>query len=289
MLTEPDPAKCPAIVIFDAPRVTGFDPPLFHISRSAGFIHFVRANDYLGACQYLITPTEVLDYLSFRERKLKQLPPGKASISEQALVGQFMGGDLDDHPHKKYEGVFNALIDDREEWDISFITENFGDHVTYSVGDSSPTKHYRILTELAKLTRVELKAFKERFRLALEAVREDRFTLPYRFAVPRTNCGFLILAVPSDISSKARIALTNSSAASKYDFAVTRHVSLSIVRKTPYLDIEWMFIEGDNAKNAEIEEYLATAPFRPTKEKEEPRYRFDSDILGRELREMDGG
>jgi hypothetical protein len=86
------------------------------------------------------------------------------------------------------------------------------------------------------------------------------------------------------MAENARNALRNFSLASKYEFAVEKHVSMSIVLRTPHIDIEWMFTEGRNEPNAELEAALKrNYPFRNASEKLLPRYSLDSDELKRVL------
>lgn len=41
--------------------------PRFHVSQTIGLIHILDVLDYPGVCQYLITPTEIAEYLTWRE------------------------------------------------------------------------------------------------------------------------------------------------------------------------------------------------------------------------------
>jgi hypothetical protein len=276
-LPDSSPDRLAAVVIYDAPQPEGFNPPQYCVSGSAGFVHFIKAADYLGVCQSLITPTEVQEYLAFRQQAMRSLVFAPASVSEAALVGQFMGGDLTAIPNEKYSRAHHALLDDREEWDVSFLTERLGQQITYREGDQSQTSHYRILAELAKLTRSELKELKSRLQLTLEAVATDQFRLPYRFAVPRTDCGFLLFPVPSDLHGKARTALHNFSVASKHELEVSKHIALSVRKTDGYIDIEWMYLAGPVEPNAEVDALLAeNYPFRPVRSGMRPRYKFAS-------------
>jgi hypothetical protein len=274
------PTQICSIVIYHAPEPADFYPPKHCESRSAGFVHFIAARDYFGICEFLVTPVEVLDYLTFREHAVKSLSLAPAPVSEAALVGQFMGGDLRAIPHERYSMVFDALIQDRDNWDISFLTQNLGEQITYREGDNSDTSHYRILTQLAKLTRSELRELKTRLRLTLEAVRADEFRLPYRFAVRRNDCGFLFLPVQTDMHQSARQALQNFSLASKHELKVTKHVSLSVCKAQQFIDIEWMYVDGPVTPNPEIDALLAqNYPFRKLKEELKPRYEFEASSL----------
>lgn len=274
-------ASLPGVVVYEAPSIPDFVPPHHCVSRRAGFIHFIRAADYLGVCQFLVTPTEVVDYLAFREQAMRALDFAPQFVSESALVGQYMGGDPTALPNERFAGALGALIQDQEKWDVSFLTERMGDQISFRDGsDTSTTSHYRILAEMAKLSRSELRTLKERLVRTLDAVRANRFELPYRFAVPRTDCGFLLLPVQREQRASMRTALHNFTLASKYDFKVSKHIGIAINSERRHIDILWMFVDGAFEPNPALESLLReNNPFRRTLEQMQPRYQFDTDAL----------
>ncbi len=272
------------IVIYRAGRLSGFRPARFHISDTAGFIHFISDTDYFRVCRYLVTPTEIVEYFQFREQVLSRHEIDNAKISESALIGQYMAGDLNDVPDPKFERALNALQDDTDDWELSFITKNLGDQIAYRIGDDSETSHYKILAQLAQLSRAELREFKLRLRLSLEAVRDDRFEPPYRFVVPRLDCGFVIFPVPRNLFSRARTALHNYTLLSKHEFQLGKHIGLSVRRNNGMLELEWMYVEEEHHADSDIDRMLrANSPFRRTHDKMMPRYFFDTDRLKTEL------
>jgi hypothetical protein len=281
-LPDAPPTRLSSIVIYHASSTTEFYAPKYCISRSAGFVHFIAAKDYFGVCQSLVTPAEVLEYLAFREDVVKLLNLAPAQVSEAALVGQFMGGTITIKaiPHERYANILDALIQDREQWDISYLTDHLGEQIKYRDGDASATQYYRILAQLAKLSRAELRELKILLGHATEAVRTDTLELPYRFALPRNDCGFLLLAVPSNMHPKAHQTLMNVSLLSKYELKVSKHVSLSMRRVKSFLDIEWMYAEGPVKANEKLDAFLArNYPFRKLREDLRTRYQFNNDDL----------
>ena len=80
--------------------------------------------------------------------------------------------------------------------DMSGIIKQFAERVTT---DAHVTEYYAILKELAKLKRSELREYKARFRLCMEKCRSGDFTLPYRMASPRTNCGFVFIPLTEEV------------------------------------------------------------------------------------------
>lgn len=271
-----------ALVIYRVDEPAGFAPPRSYNSRHAGFVHFMSARDYFNVCHLFVTPTEVIDYLAFRERLLCAFPQQASAVSEAALAGQFLL-EVDGAPAERYSGALSALREAREHWDLSYVTDNLGDQIMYRAGDDrSDTSHYRILSELAKLSRSELAALKERFRFALEAVREDRFVPPYRFAVPRTDCGFMVVAALPEMHATLETGLGNLSAGSKYAFRTTKHVGLAVARRDGYIDLLWLYLESPWRHDEEIERLLRESnPFRATSGRSIPRYLFDVATLRR--------
>jgi hypothetical protein len=281
--------KLYSVVVYRMPTIDGFAPSRVYDSRSAGFVHFIRDTDYLAVCQHLLTPAEIADYLDFRRSILVKWPSA-AGVSETALVGQYFAGDHEAEPASKYQAIVGAIQEHESNWSMSHIFSKLGSKVTYREGDQSETSHYRILTEFAKLSRSELREFKLRFELALDAARADRYELPYRMACPRTDCGFLILPVTSEDQQFARIALRNLSLASKHEFGVRRHVSLSVSSDAPDFNIEWMYVDSSVAPNPELDAKIQRdAIFRSTSDKQIPRYLLSTDVLRRVFGDAQSG
>lgn len=254
-----------------------------YASRTIGFVHILRDIDYFGICRILVTPAEIRDFLAFRERVMVRGSPAPA-VSEAALVGQFLVDAENAAPNERFRKAFIALRDDPDDWDISFMTQRLGDQIAYQEGDPSEQSYYKLLAEIAKLSRSELREFKLRLRLALEAVREDRYEPPYRFAVPRTNCGFLLLPVIQEMRPMARNALRNFSLASKHEQKVEKQVGAAIWKSGKHIDIEWLYTEYPNEPNPELDELLRRdSPFRSTRERLLPRYYFETERLKRLL------
>ncbi len=136
----------------------------YHESRTAGIIHIIPTENYKGIIQTLITPTEVMDYFSYRESLIERWGEHLNSLPEQALVGHYIGGEENDRPeltHVKYLEEINKNVD---EWDITGIIHLYADRITDS--GEQPTDYYKIVVNLARLSRNDLKLFKERYELS---------------------------------------------------------------------------------------------------------------------------
>jgi hypothetical protein len=254
-------------------------------STSAGLVHFLSDAEYAEVCRVLSTPIEILDYLTFRATMANTHASVTAAVTERALLGQFIAEESDAVPSAHYEAVFDAWRDDASAYDLAWMLRQLGARVMYREGaDVSETSHHSILREFAMLSRSELAMFKTYLRLSLEAVRADKYALPYRMFVPRRQCGFAVIPMTTDMAPEARRFLTSMGQVSKHVFQATRHIALSIVQRDGAIDIEWMYAEGSPQPNPELEAKLAEYwPFRTSSERNMPRYFFDTDALNRVL------
>jgi hypothetical protein len=187
------------------------------------------AHDYLGIVRTLLTPGEVAEYLSFREELIDRWETEILAVPEPALVGQYLHGDSEARPSLDYLEHLKTLEHRAEEWDMSEVIARFPDRVTT---DNAPTDYYPIVRELALLKRNELREFKKRFQMSVEKARANTFVLPYRIAVPRTNCGFVFIPITKDMLPHRRTGLMNLTFAHKYDQRLPKCIGVSIADRT---------------------------------------------------------
>ena len=118
------------------------------------------------------------------------------------------------------------------------------------------------------LGRSELRELRTYLRLSLEAVRADRFELPYRLTCTSTKCGFLVLPGSAEFRLRAREALESLAVASKYELGMDRQVSLAMWRSGEIIDIDWLYTDGPNPPDEKLDKRLEHAyPFRTISEK----------------------
>ena len=244
-----------------------------HRSRTAGLIHIIPANDYLGIVRTLLTPTEIADYLSFRAALINKWESEIAEFSESALVGHFLGGDLNAPPSNEFIWYLHNLDHRIDEWDMSGIIAMFPDRVTT---DNLVTDYYSIVRELALLNRTELHEFKKRFQLSLEKARANEFVLPYRMALPRTNCGFVFFPVTKEVLKQRRNGLRNFTFAHKYEMKLPKCIGVSIADDTDgWFTAEWLYAEFSWTKDEQLEQLLRNNyPFRMVNQREVASYTY---------------
>jgi len=261
-------------------KVVVFDPgagtvplqfPQFHRSHTAGFIHLIDARHYVDICDVLVTPSEIWEYLEAREAILER---GEPRVSEAALLGQFVDQAVSQPSDASFAGVLVRLLRDDRQFDMRFLTAKFPERTYRTIGDN-PLDYYRILSEVARLNRADLRAFKERISLCIEVVRRDEFAMPYRFVSLRTGCAFVFVPCTLDQMLRRLNALQNLTTAAKYDLKCDRAIGVVVARDGSDFLMDWALVEHPWVKDDELDELLrANYPFRPVREVVEPRYKL---------------
>lgn len=244
----------------------------FHQSSTAGVIHLFCKEDYFGLIETLITPAELHEYLSYREQLIVNFPEAVNLLPEQALLGQYLVTEHVLPPNIEYAEYLKRLdLFDTESWDMTGVINTFPDRMR---DYKNTTDYYFILTQLAKMTRGELKAFKERFVISFELANENKSTLPYRFSVPRLDCGFVFIPSRREDKKSKHNLLTNLTLVHKYEQKNTKCIgAIFINHHEKWCDVDWCYVDCDWAYNEELENILSECyPFRPVSEKKAERY-----------------
>ena len=243
----------------------------YHKSETAGIIHMLSFESYEKIIRTLLTPAEVFEYLEFREQIIIKHLESTNSISEESLLGQYIVADFESTPDRKFSGVLSTLKSDIEAWDMTGIIHLFPKRVTHT---GSKTDYYYILREIAKLMRHELKIFKERFKLSMVSSKANKFKLPYRFAIPRLNLGFVLIPLCDDQRSNRINGLTNLTLGHKYDQKLQKCVGATFLHEEDgWFSVELCFIDAPWEPNSEMDELLKNNfPFRKVSEKIVYRY-----------------
>ena len=249
--------------------------PRYHVSRTAGFIHIMHWPDYRSLVQTLLTPIELADYLAFRE---SLLPATQTIPSEEALLGQYLLDERDAEPHERFAGALDALMAEHEKFDLTWFFDGMAARTYFATG--GPRSYYRILQEMAKLTRTELGYLKQRLSLAMDAAKEDRFARPFRFVAPRNDCGFMILPLTHELVQERLDGLQTLTLAAKYDQKTSRQVGISVAREGREVLLDFAFVEGPWQSDAELDERLRSDyPFRQLNTQLLPKYNFRTEDL----------
>jgi hypothetical protein len=188
-------------------------------------------------------------------------------VSESALIGQYLLEHFLSPPDPRFERAALSRGGPTA-CEFSFVLETLAAKIAAQDSEYADIDSYGILSELALLGRYELRALKLELRLALEAVRADRFELPYRMVSARTGCGFLVVPVTSEFHDRAVNALASLSLASKYELDLGRQVGIGMWKESEFVDIEWIFLKGSNTPDLDLEERMEFGyPFRRSSER----------------------
>ncbi len=257
----------------------------YHKSSTAGFIHVLRIDDYLGICNTLITPAEIKKYFLFREKLFTDWSR-ETDVFEQAIVGQFLYGEFDVCPSNHYMQYYNAFLNKADDFSINGFLQQFREHIDHVTGGFERNDYYRILVEFSKLTRTELSDIKTRILLCLDAARDNEFKKPYRIIAPTTGCGFVFVPLTNDLVKYRMTGLQNITFAAKYDCQLAKCVGISFGYEDNQFLIDWAFADFPWEFNQELENLLKDkSPFRPLKYGEKPPYSFNPNELEKPLGE----
>jgi len=272
MLISPkDPDRLVSVIVYRVPPKTrAFRAARFKKNRNGAFVHILRDADYFEIVHHFVTPAELTDYFGFRREILINWDAAATAVSEAALIGQYLLEHYSSPPDERFESASRSRGGPTA-CEFSFVLDSLATTIASQEGDYADTDYYEVLAELARLARYELRALKQQIRLALEAVRGNRFELPYRIASARTGAAFLVLPVTTEFHDRALGALRSLSLASKYELGLERHVGIGMWRNSEFVDIEWLFLNGRNLPDPDLEERLAhNYPFRRTSEQRLP-------------------
>ena len=266
-VTSGDPDAFINLVIYRVPEKSrAFRAPRFKRSRNGGFVHILRDAEYFEICAHFATPAELTDYFTFRRDLLLDWDSASAAVSEAALIGQYLLEDYSSAPDQRFERASHSFGGPLA-CEFSFVLDSLAAQIATQESEYGDTDCYEILAELALLGRHELRALKHQLRRALDAVRADRFELPYRIASTRTGCGFVVVPVTKDFRDRGHDALRSLTRAAKHELALDRQVGIGMWKDTEFIDIHWIFIEGENAPDPELDQRLThNYPFRTASE-----------------------
>ena len=271
LIPPKNPDMLVSVIVYRVPPKTrAFRAARFKKNRNGGFVHILRDADYFEIAHHFVTPAELIDYFGFRRDILINWDPAATAVSEAALIGQYLLEDYSSAPDERFEGASRSRGGPTA-CEFSFVLDSLAADISSQEGDFADTDCYEILSELARLARYELRALKQQVRLALEAVRANRFELPFRIASSRTGGGFLVLPVTKEFNDRAYQALQSLSLASKYELNLERQVGIGMWRNSEFIDIEWIFLNGSNLSDPDLDERLAHSyPFRRASEQRLP-------------------
>ena len=245
------------------------------VSKRAGFVHFLPAEEYTRVLGTLVTVPEIVGYFEHRERLCREAGSEIDRLTEKALVGHYLVGS-DDQPEEVHARAVDALDDDLGSFDISGILRNYRDRM-YFTEATQPTRapeYYAILKELARLPRACLRVWKDRFMWAWSKCGgpNDALELPTRFSLG-TGCAFVMIPLPDGMPFQP--ALEQLTWAAKYDLRSDRCIGMTFRLDGEHRLVESMHIDEPWQPDDEMERLLRDKyPFRSARVQAVPSYTF---------------
>lgn len=227
----------------------------FYKSSQIGLIHLFHSQDYRNICKYLVTPSEINQYLEFRERFYQFNPDISDSLTEQYFLGHFLETPDADHYNPNYIDNLNAKVIDSTEFNISFLIEKFEKNLI----QFNSNEYYHIIKEIAKLNRTELLQFRIRFDLTIKKAKESELTIPYRIYVSRNDCSFIFIPLPMDKVEDRENIIFFLTGDNKYDLKAKKGIGVLVHKDRiddSNFELIWTFIDEEWEYDVEMEEII---------------------------------
>lgn len=242
-----------------------------YITKEAGFIHNFTFREYKEIAEVLITPSEIIEYLGFREKVIRNYSASMSIPSENALLGQFISADTYTQPHFKYEIYFDKLKKKQPFIYIKDILNIIGDRLYPPSQDNA--SYYPILVEINKLGRTHLLEIGKRFMLCRDAVRDKRMLKTLRMHIPETDCAFSFITMNEDAFQTRQDKLRACAELAKYSMKSKKMIGISFIFKDNGFNIDWIFIERKHQNDSATDKFIAENDFFfDMKEERIPRY-----------------
>jgi hypothetical protein len=225
----------------------------------------------------------LIEYFDYRKGLIERYNIGL--VSEKNILGAYLrnadfsntvSNSKTDLIVLNFEDVVDKLQNDKSEYDIGFILNNFEKKIYTE--RRAETDYYKILMALSRMTRVERKSFRERWTICCKkAMSESGIDMPYRIVSPSNETGFVFIFVPKDDFETRSNALQNITMFSKYDQKLKKQIGISFCGKDKQMYIDYLYIEGPWVYDENIEKKLSEINiFRPLRHRKVNRYTFDN-------------
>lgn len=224
----------------------------FYVSNEVGNIHLFELEDYYWICRFLITPTELNEYLCFREQLYLRHKDIIDVYPEQYILAHFLHTDDVSYIKNEYIDSLSKLEQDNDEYNLTNFIDSFVDKIRIPDQKES-IEYYSIIKEIAKLKRYELKEFKIRFVKIIEEAKSNMLSMPYKFLVPRTECGFVFISLVEDKSEYWENALINITETFKYKHKLKKCLGVIVHKYGEYFDVNWAFLEYEWEVNENLD------------------------------------
>ncbi|MFS4454503.1 hypothetical protein [Maribacter sp. 2304DJ31-5] len=215
----------------------------FNESKIEGLIHIFNINDYYNICEFLVTPSELDEYLKFREELFLKHREFVNSCKEQYIIAHFLNSDNTDFVNLDFLSNMSEYDSDLNSYRINNFMESFREKIR--IPEQRQSNDYHILiAEIAKLKRYELSEFKKRFLSIIETAKKNEFSLPLRFYISRTDCAFIFLPLSMDKTTDWERALINFTEIYKYKKRATKAIGLVCFKQDEFIYLNWTMLKS---------------------------------------------
>jgi hypothetical protein len=164
-----------------------------HVSRRAGFVHVMNVRDYYHLCRTLVLPRELAAYFHFRQDMLLRNP--QFARSEAVIAAQFISQSAESPSDLEAKDILQKTNDDNPTLDLTKIIGKLGDKVNYLDGKGADLDYYRLLAELARLGRAEMRGLKGLLKWAQDNAGAEDPPTPMRLITVDGRVGFVVFPV----------------------------------------------------------------------------------------------
>lgn len=216
----------------------------FYQSKTHGIIHIFNYKCHQNLVNTLITPSEIIEYLQFRESLINRSKKDMEFHNEKEIIGQYISGNYEDNPSEKYLIYFDNIMNEKNKWDMSWLYKIFEEKLIYT--SLTENDYYFILIEIAKLKRHELHIFKYRFFSTLATAKKNQAINPYRFSVPTNNSGFIFIPICKEVKNQidCRELLEELTILHKYQQKLQKCVGvMAFFDEDGSYFVEWSYID----------------------------------------------
>jgi hypothetical protein len=247
-----------------------------YVSKSAGFIHILHAEDYLEICRTLRVPADIRDYFAYRQQLIESSPGLKGA--EPLIMGQYLSGDVKTLPSEESYKYLTALKQNGSDFDLSLLLGNLHRQIEHQ---KDPYDYYEVLRQFARLPRSGWKEAKKRLIYSVDAVQAQKFRPPTRFAWKDLSLGFVFIPMDPELMKEKNAVelmgrgLLNLTNAHKYDQRLECCVGLIVGKEGKEFLLNWCVIKAKWEEDAEFAERLKESfPFTDVKEQTVQRFEF---------------
>lgn len=229
----------------------GFDPEVKYRTQDGLFIHILSSEDYYLICRYLMTPTELHDFLNFREALLSYYP--KLHLTERYILAHYFHNSKDLEINTSYiddlEIICTAIEQNDNKINLFPFLDKFRDSVVRTKDDNA---YIEVVKELAKLNRQEIFWFKQRLLDVIKCDTPDPCDIKATY-ISRTGCAIIIMKPKAEHYKYCENILRNNTEDYKYARRAAKGLGVIVKHDCGDVVLNWCLDSSPWKYNPELE------------------------------------